>query len=93
MKTTSNVVHATCTYVRRGWRVIPIPSREKAPRLKGWQHLRISEDEVEDVFDEDSNVGVLLGKPSKNLTDVDLDCPEAILLAQYFLPPTARIHG
>ena len=34
---------------------------------------------------------MLLGEPSGGLTDVDLDCPEAIAAAPYFLPhPTAR---
>jgi Bifunctional DNA primase/polymerase, N-terminal len=39
------------------------------------------------------NVGIILGEPSGWLVDVDLDCPEAIELADQFLPPTPAITG
>jgi hypothetical protein len=93
MKNRSKVVEAAHTYTRRGWSVIPVPGGEKAPQLKGWQKLRLDKNELEDFFDEDSNVGILVGKPSGNLTDVDLDCKQARLLAPSFLPLTKRIHG
>ena len=35
-----------------------------------------------------SNVGILLGKPSGNLVDIDLDCLLAVRLARFCLPPT-----
>jgi hypothetical protein len=36
---------------------------------------------------------VILGPPSSGLTDIDLDCPEAIGLASYFLPRTGAVFG
>ena len=39
------------------------------------------------------NVGVVLGPTSNGLTDVDLDCSEAIDLAPQVLPPTGAIFG
>ena len=35
------------------------------------------------------NLGIILGKASGGLTDLDLDCPEAIAAAPYILPRTA----
>jgi Bifunctional DNA primase/polymerase, N-terminal/Protein of unknown function (DUF3987) len=93
VKTKSTAIGAAVRYIRKGWSVIPVPSQQKAPRLKGWQKLRISESELESYFDDDSNIGILLGEPSGNLTDVDLDCEHARSLAPYFLPSTDRIHG
>ena len=93
MKKLRTVLDFVRLYIRKGWRVVPIPKSEKAPIKPGWQKLRIEKSEVEDHFPESSNVGILLGKPSNNLIDVDLDCDEAILLAPQFLPGTARIHG
>jgi Bifunctional DNA primase/polymerase, N-terminal len=80
-------------YTRRGWSVVPIPVKEKAPRLKGWQKLRLNKAGLADYFSEGGNIGVLLGDPSKHLIDIDLDCDEAIVLASTFLPATERIHG
>jgi hypothetical protein len=39
------------------------------------------------------NVGILNGAPSRNSTDVDLDCPEALRIAGRFLPTTGSIFG
>jgi hypothetical protein len=39
------------------------------------------------------NVGMQMGPKSGGLTDVDLDCPEALKLAKYFLPRTASKYG
>ena len=39
------------------------------------------------------NVGVVLGPSSRGLTDLDLDCREAIELASYVLPKTGAIFG
>lgn len=88
-----NILHYARVYTRRGWRVVPIPHKEKAPHLKGWQQLRLDESDIPEYFDKDNNIGVLLGKPSKGLIDVDLDCDEAIFLASTFLPDTERMHG
>jgi hypothetical protein len=80
-------------YASRGWRLVPVPRKQKAPRLTGSQKLRLDEADIAEYFTEDLNIGVLLGKPSKNLLDVDLDCSEAIFLARHFLPATGCIHG
>ena len=39
------------------------------------------------------NIGVQMGQKSKGLTDVDLDSPEALALAEAFLPPTNTVFG
>jgi len=80
-------------YIRNGWRPIPVPLREKGPRLKNWQRLRAEEADVARLFKNGQNVGLLLGEPSGGLVDVDLDSPEAVTLASSFLPITERIHG
>jgi hypothetical protein len=36
---------------------------------------------------------VQLGQASGGLTDVDLDCPEAIAVARYLLPMTGAVFG
>src|SRR5215212_4647470 len=81
-------------YAAEGWSVIPIPYKEKAPKLKGWQNLRLTEETVAEHFNgRPQNVGVLLGEPSGGLVDADLDCAEAVRLAPDFLPPTGAIFG
>jgi hypothetical protein len=81
-------------YRIRGWCVVPIPRRSKSPQVRGWQRLRLSEEELTRHFlDPQQNIGVLLGEPSDGLIDVDLDHPRAVELAAEFLPSTPAIFG
>lgn len=81
-------------YLRRGWSVIPVPHQSKAPTVKGWQRLRISEPELPTHFNgQPMNVGILLGEPSAWLVDVDLDHDQAVALAHDYLPPTDARFG
>jgi hypothetical protein len=80
-------------YIRRGWAPVPIPAHEKAPRIRGWPSLRITDLNAPHYFTGDQNIGIILGNASNGLTDVDLDCLEAIELASLFLPPTDAIFG
>jgi len=83
------VLDLALLYAAEGWSVIPVPYKEKGPKLKGWQNLRLTEETVADHFNRGpQNIGVLMGEPSGGLVDTDIDCPEAVRLAPYFLPPT-----
>lgn len=70
-----------------------MPASQKGPVLKGWQHLRISADQAVHHFNSCGNIGILLGEPSGGLVDVDLDCAEAVKLAEQFLPTTDAVTG
>jgi hypothetical protein len=61
--------------------------------LAGWPELRLEEPDLAEHFRAEANVGLLLGEPSGCLTDVDLDCAEALMLADALLPATASIFG
>ena len=93
MKLSRNVRERARKYIDWGWCLVPIPSKEKAPRIAKWQQLRLKKSDVGVYFDNDSNIGVLLGEASKNLVDIDLDCEQAIFLAPTFLPHTRKVHG
>jgi len=89
-----SVFNAAVTYLTRGWQPVPVPHGEKNPRLKEWGDLKITRRNVSDYFDgEPQNIGVRLGRASGGLTDVDLDCDEALTLASHFLPKTAAVFG
>ncbi len=88
----SSARNAAQKYFARGWQPIPIPKGSKNPNRAGWQKERRTLADLAD-FSGDVNVGILLGKPSSGLVDVDLDCDEAISLADKFLPQTPLIHG
>lgn len=81
-------------YLARGWRVIPVPFKQKAPVLKGWPALELADAELPEYFNgQPSNIGVLLGVPSGGLVDIDLDVREASDLADVFLSPTGCEFG
>jgi uncharacterized protein (DUF927 family) len=67
----------------------------KGPRVEGWGGpFKINDENVARHFNaRPQNIGVLLGKRSGGLTDIDLDCREARVIASYVLPPTKAIFG
>ncbi len=74
-------------YLDNGWAVVPVARGAKSPGVKEWP--RRAAERTFKVRDFDGcNVGVVLGPVSKGLVDIDLDSPNAIELAEYFLPPT-----
>ncbi len=84
-----SVARYASRYVARGLAVVPVVYGEKRCVKRDWQNLRIGEDDVGEHFDgSPQNVGILLGEPSGGVVDVDLDVPEATMLAEYFLPLT-----
>lgn len=79
--------------LKRGWRIIPLKPKTKLPRNNAWPGQEIKVTDLKEEFSDGANIGVVLGAASGNLTDADLDAPEAIAVADLFLPPTNRIHG
>jgi hypothetical protein len=77
----------------RGWQIVPIAAGEKGPRCKGWPDLRMTADEVRRHLAAGGNIGVRLGPASGELVDIDLDCDEALALADPYLPPTQAAFG
>lgn len=75
-------------YLARGYAVVPLAARSKRPAVAGWTNLRLGEDDLGAHFVEGSNIGLILGEASGGLVDVDLDCEEAVELAEKFLPIT-----
>ena len=92
-RTSSAVLIAVQHYTRQGWQPVPIPHGEKGPRLKGWQDLRLEDADLAKYFAGAMNVGLLLGEPSRGLVDVDLDCSQAIAMAEAWMPSTQLVHG
>jgi hypothetical protein len=82
-------------FVRVGIAVVPLIPRTKIPEGGvGWQDRAILDpSELPHGIPEGSNLGVLLGRPSGNLVDLDLDCPEAIRLAPNLAPATGLTWG
>src|SRR5262245_34141636 len=89
---TSALDHAL-EYIGRNWLPVPIPVGAKAPRIRDWPNLRVTKDNAAQHFGGACNVGIILGKASGGLVDVDLDCVEALEHASTLLPPMAAIFG
>jgi putative DNA primase/helicase len=81
-------------YKELGFAPIPVVYGEKLCTIPDWPNLLIEADQIPRYFNEDRlNIGILLGKPSGGLVDIDLDCEEAIALAPFILPETEMIFG
>jgi hypothetical protein len=78
----------------RGISVLDAPYGKKDQDQDGWNDMRLSEEDLRLRFNgRPRNLAVLLGEPSDGLVDVDLDCPEAMVLAREFLPTTGWRFG
>ena len=88
-----NLLEAARNYLGRGYVPIPVGYRDKAPLLSGWTKLQLTDEQLEPHFRDGNNIGLLLGEPSGWLVDVDLDCEEAIELADEYLPATDAVTG
>ncbi len=90
---TVSATRSARAYLKDGFKVIPVPAGKKGPRIKRWQELNISRQEVAQHFNARNNIGVLLGAKADWLVDVDLDADEAVTAAEAFLPKTGWVHG
>jgi Protein of unknown function (DUF3987)/Bifunctional DNA primase/polymerase, N-terminal len=89
-----NALDTAKSYIQRGWNPTPIPFKSKIPPGEEWQKRVIDSSNVNKFFNsQPQNVGVIMGPTSGGLTDVDLDCPEAIAIAAFILPKTGAIFG
>src|SRR5262249_6584281 len=82
-------------YLARGLAIIDLPPRSKDPGRPDWQHegLTLGDLDVRFPAGHSRNIAVLNGAPSGNVIDADLDCPETIIAAPFFLPTTGWIFG
>jgi hypothetical protein len=80
-------------YICRGWRVVLIPGGLKKPIIDGWPDLVIAVNDLPRYFSADQNIGIRLGPASHDLVDIDLDCAEAIAIADLYLPVTGAEFG
>jgi hypothetical protein len=76
-------------YLRLGLAIVPVPAGLKHPILENWHLCQF------DIADLDckGNLAFRLGRCSGNLVDIDLDCREALELADLYLPPTGAEFG
>lgn len=83
------------SYISNGWRVIPVLPKSKKPIIDKWNDYVLGDDDVNKYWGNNKvyNIGVVLGDASGRLADIDLDCPEAILIAPQYLPPTRAKFG
>src|SRR6266567_5927738 len=82
----TNALNIALDVIARRIAPVPVPVGKKGPTIRDWQHLEITAENASQYFNGQAlNVGAIMGPRSRGLTDVDLDCREAIALAPYFL--------
>jgi hypothetical protein len=88
-----NTIDFAREYLQRGWRFVGIAAGRKNPIGRGWPDLELGAEDLPKYFGGRQNLGVLLGPKSGNLVDIDLDAPEAITIADLYLPATDAVFG
>jgi predicted P-loop ATPase len=80
--------------IARGIKPVPVKPGKKSPDIPEWPSLSITAENAAQYFcGGELNVGAIMGPRSGGLTDIDLDCAEAVALAPHFLPETHAIYG
>lgn len=83
------VCAAASCYLQGGLMPVPMASGKKNPVLKKWHEFSCTENDIDKSFNNQNNIGLILGR--SGLLDVDFDCSEAIAFAD-LLPVTASIR-
>lgn len=91
--TATTVAEAASAYKDDGFQPVPITPGTKRPVGDKWQHFNPPADELSHHFGGGVGIGLILGARSGGLIDVDLDSPEAVALAEGFLPATSMVWG
>ena len=74
-------------YLKRGWNPVPVSRKTKRPIGLEWQKRRLNNKTAPNYFNGwKLNVGVQIGPMSSGLTDVDLDCREALVIGALLRP-------
>lgn len=81
---------AAQSYLAREFRVLPIPYKSKACRIRDWPSYAVESEHIAAAFEDPCNVGVLLG--ASGYTDVDVDSDRAVPFLKW-LPPTGAVWG
>jgi hypothetical protein len=99
-KTSASMLDVALDLISRKINPVPVEypgekSRGKRPSTGGdWQNVVITAETAPRYFGNGkTNIGGMMGALSHGLTDVDNDCPEAIVAAPYLLPPTEMMFG
>ena len=77
----------------RGWHPVALDPSTKKPQGVKWQLRTITRENLSQYFSGNVGVGLQMGPKSNGLTDIDLDCAEAVVLAPSFLPKTDAVYG
>lgn len=78
------------TQTAKYWReldvyTVPLRSRSKRPKHTNWTKLRLDGEQLDRAFQKGDNIGAILGEPSNDLTDLDLDLWEACRVAPHIM--------
>jgi hypothetical protein len=88
------VLDAARELLGRGCQPLALHPRSKLPLADRWNKRRLAPADLPQEFrDLQSNIGILLGKASGGLVDIDLDCDIGRELAGKFLPKTGIVFG
>lgn len=82
------VKQAAADYIAKGLRVLPLKPGTKEPYDTGWNTSALVY--APEDFNENDNIGI---RSVEGLVVVDLDCAEAVAMADAFLPRTGLIWG
>jgi len=94
MSVSNNTNDLANYYHSKAWLTLPLEPKSKIPP-KGlpWKERTFDDVNIASDFNDSRNIGVILGEKSSGLVDIDLDCPEALAIADICLPETGLIFG
>lgn len=86
----NNKSNFDATQTAHDWReldvyTVPLRSRSKRPKHTNWTKLRLDGEQLDRAFQKGDNIGAILGEPSNDLTDLDLDLQEACEVAPHIM--------
>lgn len=85
---TSDKEQALSLFTGFGIQCVPLLKNAKNPITNDWVNTEFKPKDFNG-----GNIGLKTGKKSRGYMDIDLDWPEAVQIARYYLPPTKFVFG
>lgn len=91
----SMAIDRVAAYLQNDITITPDEHRGKRALRNGWQKERLTLPELAPYYasDQPCNIGAVLGEPSGDRVDADLDADETLPIADWFLPRTGALFG